>query len=103
MSCCITSTVSVSSDPFRAASDVNAGRFDRRICSEIRAYANQHRGIVRSGMTKEEVIRSAQLSVVDGCGILKEELDRIDANFGTVLEARVAALYDQCTGGGAGL
>ena len=41
--------------------------------------------------------------VPDGCGILKEELDRIDANFGTVLEARVAALYDQCTGGGAGL
>lgn len=73
MSCCITSTVSVSSDPYVP------------------------------GMTKEEVIRSAQLSVVDGCGIPKEEFGRIDANFGTVLEARVAALYDQCTGGGAGL
>ena len=56
MSCCITSPVSVSSDPFVPLKEA-----------------------------------------------LKEELDRIDANFGTVLEARVAALYDQCTGGGAGL
>ena len=85
------------------ASDVNAGIFDRRICSEIRAYATAHRGISQPGMTKEEIIKSAQRSVVQGCGIRKEKIDRIDANFGTTLEARVTALYDKCAGGGTGL
>ena len=72
---------------------LNAGVLDSRICSELRAYARQNRGL-GEGLDKKSVIEGAVESVLLGCKI--DAAKHVDGGFAFELTKRVESMYDRC-------
>ena len=79
---------------------LNAGKFDDKICTEIHAYAQQNAGVTYNGLGKNDVIRRAVDSVLDGCEFYKAKPSEIDENFLEELTKKVEGMYEKCKGKG---